>query len=38
GHGCEEFEGMCCSNLRDHSEFIHKQLQWLGEHSGRIVV
>ncbi|KFQ47003.1 hypothetical protein N333_06569, partial [Nestor notabilis] len=23
GHGCEEFEGMCCMNLSDHSESIH---------------
>ncbi|KFP10384.1 hypothetical protein Z169_11815, partial [Egretta garzetta] len=26
GHGCEEFEGMCCMNLSDHSESIHKKL------------
>ncbi|KFP19074.1 hypothetical protein Z169_14756, partial [Egretta garzetta] len=24
GHGCEEFEGMCCMNLSAHS--IHKKL------------
>ncbi|XP_072186952.1 syncytin-2-like [Excalfactoria chinensis] len=29
GHGCEEFEGMCCMNLSDHSVSIHKQLQTL---------
>lgn len=29
GHGCEEFEGLCCVNLSDHSESIHKQLQQL---------
>ncbi|XP_027487048.1 syncytin-A-like isoform X1 [Corapipo altera] len=29
GHGCEEFEGMCCFNLSDHSESIHKKLQKL---------
>ncbi|KFO80342.1 hypothetical protein N303_02123, partial [Cuculus canorus] len=23
GHGCENFEGMCCMNLSDHSESIH---------------
>ncbi|KFU87666.1 hypothetical protein M959_11363, partial [Chaetura pelagica] len=23
GHGCQEFEGMCCTNLSDHSESIH---------------
>ncbi|KFV09678.1 hypothetical protein N340_06122, partial [Tauraco erythrolophus] len=37
GHGCEEFEGMCCFNLSDHSESIHKQLQWLKEHSRKMV-
>ncbi|NXE99981.1 ERB1 protein, partial [Menura novaehollandiae] len=26
GHGCEDFEGMCCLNLSDHSISIHKQL------------
>ncbi|KFP47414.1 hypothetical protein N323_03665, partial [Cathartes aura] len=29
GHGCEEFEGMCCMNLSDHSESIHKSIQLL---------
>ncbi|KFP63896.1 hypothetical protein N322_04421, partial [Cariama cristata] len=24
---CQEFEGMCCMNLSDHSRSIHKQLQ-----------
>lgn len=27
GHGCEEFEGMCCMNLSDHSRSIHKNIQ-----------
>lgn len=27
GHGCEDFEGMCCMNLSDHSESIHKSLE-----------
>ncbi|KFP59635.1 hypothetical protein N322_03903, partial [Cariama cristata] len=27
GHGCQEFEGMCCMNLSDHSQSVHKQLQ-----------
>jgi len=26
GHGCEDFEGMCCMNLSDRSKSIHKQL------------
>ncbi|NXV28987.1 ERB1 protein, partial [Rissa tridactyla] len=36
GHGCEDFEGMCCMNLSDHSELIHKQLRWLKEHASKI--
>ena len=31
GHGCEEFEGMCCMNLSDHSEPIQKSIQLLKE-------
>ncbi|KGM00405.1 hypothetical protein N301_11679, partial [Charadrius vociferus] len=26
GHGCEDFEGMCCMNLSDHSSSIHERL------------
>ncbi|XP_030418618.1 uncharacterized protein LOC115651630 [Gopherus evgoodei] len=29
GHGCEDFEGMCCMNLSDHSYSIHALLQQL---------
>ncbi|KFV49163.1 hypothetical protein N341_08254, partial [Tyto alba] len=29
GHGCDEFEGMCCMNLSDHSESIFKSIQQL---------
>jgi len=29
GHGCEDFEGMCCMNLSDHSESIHGNIQKL---------
>ena len=36
GHGCEDVEGMCCSNLSDHSVSIHKQLQWMQEHTQKI--
>ncbi|KGL88427.1 hypothetical protein N301_01396, partial [Charadrius vociferus] len=36
GHGCEDFDGMCCMNLSDHSESIHKQLKWLKEHVKQI--
>ncbi|KFV41555.1 hypothetical protein N341_01492, partial [Tyto alba] len=27
GHGCKDFEGMCCVNLSDHSESVHKRIQ-----------
>ncbi|KFO58460.1 hypothetical protein N302_08839, partial [Corvus brachyrhynchos] len=26
GHGCEDFQGMCCMDLSDHSVSIHKRL------------
>ncbi|XP_049650081.1 syncytin-1-like [Accipiter gentilis] len=29
GHGCDEFEGMCCMNLSDHSESIFSSIQQL---------
>ncbi|NXY40011.1 ERB1 protein, partial [Pomatorhinus ruficollis] len=32
GHGCEALEGMCCMNLSDHSESIHKKLPYLRQH------
>ncbi|KFZ46530.1 hypothetical protein N321_13663, partial [Antrostomus carolinensis] len=31
GHGCEEFEGMCCMNLSDNSESIHMAIKRLKE-------
>ncbi|KFQ47225.1 hypothetical protein N333_06238, partial [Nestor notabilis] len=29
GHGCEDFEGMCCMNPSHHSESIHASIQQL---------
>ncbi|KFO72387.1 hypothetical protein N303_03608, partial [Cuculus canorus] len=29
GHGCEDFEGMCCMNFSNHSESIHASIQQL---------
>ncbi|KFV99896.1 hypothetical protein N326_06429, partial [Eurypyga helias] len=29
GHGCEEFDGLCCMNLSDYSESTHKSIQTL---------
>ncbi|NXK15851.1 ERB1 protein, partial [Herpetotheres cachinnans] len=36
GHGCEGFEGMCCLNLSNHGESIHRQIQWLKNHANKI--
>ena len=30
-HGCEDLDGMCCMNLSDHSESIHRSVQQLKE-------
>ncbi|XP_065589070.1 MLV-related proviral Env polyprotein-like [Cyrtonyx montezumae] len=38
GHGCEDIAGMCCFNLSDHSESIHKKLQLMKEHVNKIGV
>ncbi|PKU30382.1 transmembrane and tpr repeat-containing protein 1 [Limosa lapponica baueri] len=29
GHGCQDFKGLCCMNLSDHSKSICAQLQEL---------
>ena len=36
GHGCKDFEGMCCFNLSDHSQSIHQQLAKLRENMKHI--
>ncbi|KFQ25573.1 hypothetical protein N331_02611, partial [Merops nubicus] len=38
GHGCKEFEGMCCMNLSDHSVSIHKQIEQLQENMKRLSI
>ncbi|XP_015710563.1 LOW QUALITY PROTEIN: uncharacterized protein LOC107309905 [Coturnix japonica] len=38
GHGCQDVEGMCCFNLSDHSESLHKKLAWLQDHTKKIGV
>ncbi|XP_065600854.1 syncytin-A-like [Cyrtonyx montezumae] len=38
GHGCEDVGGMCCFNLSDHSESIHKKFQLMREHVNKIGV
>ncbi|KFO55630.1 hypothetical protein N302_04518, partial [Corvus brachyrhynchos] len=37
GHGCEDFEGMCCMNLSDHSVSIHKRLKEIQENMKKIM-
>ncbi|KFQ17561.1 hypothetical protein N331_03334, partial [Merops nubicus] len=29
GHGCQDFEGMCCMNLSDHSKSLYKSTEEL---------
>ncbi|KFZ67432.1 hypothetical protein N338_02212, partial [Podiceps cristatus] len=29
GHGCENFDGLCCMNLSDHSESVYKKINEL---------
>ncbi|KGL98906.1 hypothetical protein N301_12048, partial [Charadrius vociferus] len=31
GHGCDDFDGMCCMNLSDHSLSIHESIRKLKE-------
>ncbi|KGL88052.1 hypothetical protein N301_14915, partial [Charadrius vociferus] len=31
GYRSDDFEGMCCMNLSDHSESVHKNIQMLKE-------
>ncbi|KFO57023.1 hypothetical protein N302_02517, partial [Corvus brachyrhynchos] len=38
GHGCKDFEGMCCMNLFHHSESIHKSIQKLKEGVSKIKI
>ncbi|KFP05758.1 hypothetical protein N300_05524, partial [Calypte anna] len=36
GHGCDDFEGMCCLDFSDHSTSIHKEIQDLKAHTSKI--
>ncbi|KGL97639.1 hypothetical protein N301_16377, partial [Charadrius vociferus] len=31
GYRCDDFEGICCMNLSDQSESVHKSIQMLKE-------
>ncbi|KFQ67932.1 hypothetical protein N335_12867, partial [Phaethon lepturus] len=37
GHGCQDFDGLCCMNLSDHSTFIHAQRQELQRPNHKLV-
>ncbi|KFV18137.1 hypothetical protein N340_14859, partial [Tauraco erythrolophus] len=36
GHGCQDFDGMCCMDLNDHSKSIHKEIKDLVQHFQKI--
>ncbi|KFP05762.1 hypothetical protein N300_05529, partial [Calypte anna] len=36
GHGYEDLDGMCCMNLTDNSNSIHKSIQQLIEQTNKI--
>ncbi|KFP27170.1 hypothetical protein N325_00700, partial [Colius striatus] len=38
GHGCQDFEGMCCFSLSDHSKSIHSQLEVLRENFKKLQI
>lgn len=38
GHGCEDFDGMCCVNLSDHSQSIHSIIQALRDSMSKLQV
>ncbi|KFP70392.1 hypothetical protein N310_11673, partial [Acanthisitta chloris] len=35
GHGCQNFDSMCCMNLSGHSQSIHSSIQQLQEGVGK---
>ncbi|KGL88294.1 hypothetical protein N301_04495, partial [Charadrius vociferus] len=36
GHGCPDFDGMCCMNLTDHSQSVHASIQQLMDQTKRL--
>ncbi|KFV65938.1 hypothetical protein N307_04593, partial [Dryobates pubescens] len=38
GHGCEDFEGMCCFNLSDHGVLMHAEIRWLKNHTRAVTM
>ncbi|KFO54411.1 hypothetical protein N302_09933, partial [Corvus brachyrhynchos] len=37
-HGCEDFGGMCCMNLSDHSQSIHTSIKALQDNVAKLKV
>ncbi|KFP83249.1 hypothetical protein N310_01975, partial [Acanthisitta chloris] len=35
-HACEDFDGMCCMDLKDHSESIHKKITQLQQQTQKL--
>ncbi|KFV68458.1 hypothetical protein N307_04703, partial [Dryobates pubescens] len=38
GHGCKDFEGMCCFNLSDHGVSMHAEIRWLKNHTRAVTI
>ncbi|KFO54208.1 hypothetical protein N302_00829, partial [Corvus brachyrhynchos] len=38
GHGCEDFDEMCCMNLSDHSQSIHASIKALQDSVAKLKV
>ncbi|KFQ09839.1 hypothetical protein N329_08662, partial [Haliaeetus albicilla] len=38
GHGCQDFDGLCCMSLSYHSTSVHAQIQELQRLSHQLVV
>ncbi|KGL79698.1 hypothetical protein N309_02311, partial [Tinamus guttatus] len=38
GRGYEDFDGLCCMNLPDHSKWIHKSIQELQRLTKRLQI
>ncbi|KGL85854.1 hypothetical protein N301_08831, partial [Charadrius vociferus] len=38
GYRCDDFEGVCCMNLSDQSESVHKIIQMLKEEFKKLQV
>ncbi|KFQ68863.1 hypothetical protein N335_00017, partial [Phaethon lepturus] len=37
-HGCQDLGGMCCMNLSDHSESIHRSITQLKDNVNKLTI